>query len=530
MNKSRWWNVGFKSRIRGQRGATSLDYCINFMSSLSCAVKRYAIGGWLLALPILVSGQNAFSPGGNDYRIAGALPGDQTWPQASVNTNGGYLVWQDNAANANEMRIRFGRLNSGLIMSGGPFLVSTNVLNAGDQEKPQVALLNGGGAVVVWQGGKQGFKKIYARFLTASGSFTTNKDILVNTYTNEFQIDPAVATLADGSVVIVWSCYGQDGDLQGIFGQRFSATGAKLGSEFQINQYTLHNQRTPAVAALTNGNFVVVWVSELQRASASVDVYARIFNSSGVSVGNEFPVDTTTSNACANPSVAGSPQGGFAVVWGQNDNVMLTAGSVNGVTVSGVQTSRSPNGWDVFGRLFDANGTATTAPVRLNTYTYGDQYAPKVSAFGKNYLTVWISLGQDGSWEGIFGQFISSGGGLEGVEFQVNTTAVSRQINPSVATDGVSRFLVLWSSFVAGTSFDLFARSYDLISVQIVPTAQGLSLSWNTQPGCSYQVQISTNNFTWNNLGSQRAAGGFRDSVTVSAANGIAFYRVIRVQ
>ena len=499
----------------------------NFMSSLLRTLKRLALGGWLLAVSAVASGQNAFSPGGPDYAIAGALPGDQTFPQAAINTTGGYLVWQDNAVDGDGLGINAQRLNSGLLKSGAAFRV--NVQGVGDQEKPQVALLNGGGAVFVWQGGKFGFQKIYARFLAANGSFITG-DVLVNTYTNNFQINPAVVTLADGSVVVVWSGYGQDGDRQGIFGQRLSATGGKLGGEFQINQFTPNNQRTPAVAALANGNFVVVWVSELQRASASVDVYARIFNSSGVAVGNEFPVNTSASNLCANPAVAGSPQGGFAVVWSQNDNVTLTAGSRDGVQVSVVPTSRSPNSWDVFGRLFGANGTATIAPVRLNSWTYGDQYAPKISAFGRNYLAVWISLGQDSSWEGIFGQFLTSGGALEGVEFRINTTTVSRQINPAVATDGINRFLVLWSSFVAGTSFDLFARAYDLIRVEMASTAQGVQLSWNTQPGCVYQVQVSTNSTTWSNSGSPRAAGGYSDSVTVAASNNVAFFRVVRVQ
>ena len=490
-----------------------------------------AVLGWLLAVPVLVNGQNAFSPGGNDYLIAGALPGDQTFPQAAVNTNGGYLVWQDNSLSTNGLSIRAERLDGTLSQTGALFQV--NVQTAGDHEKPQVALLNGGGAVFVWQGGKYGFQKIYARFLGANGAFTTTTNIQVNTYTNSFQIGSVVATLTDGSVVVVWASDGEDGDLQGVYGQRLSATGAKLGGEFQINQYTPHNQRTPAVTALANGNFVVAWVSELQRTSASVDIYARIFGitSNAVSaVGNEFPVNTSVTNMCANPQVAASPQSGFAVVWSQNANTVLTAGSQYGVQVSPAQTSLSPDGWDVFGRLFNANGTAAGAPVRLNTYTYGDQYAPKISAFGKEYLTVWISLGQDGSWEGIFGQFLTSGGALEGVEFRVNTTTVSRQIQPSVASDGFNRFLVVWSSFGAGTSFDLWARSYDLIRLQIVSTPQGPSLSWNTQPRCVYQVQMTTDNVTWSNFGPARSAGGYSDAVTVNAANGMSYYRVVRVQ
>lgn len=501
------------------------------MSPLLRVARKVAGLGCLLAMPMLAAGQNAFSPGGNDYVIAGALAGDQTAPQVAVNATGGYLVWQDNSINTNGLRIRAQRLNSGLTQSQSPVLVSSvgNSAVAGDQEKPQVALLNGGGAVIVWQGGRFGFQKIYARFFAANGSFLTS-DILVNTYTNSFQISPGVATLVDGSVVVVWSSDGQDGDLQGIFGQRFSATGAKLGGEFQINQYAAKNQRTPAVTALANGNFAVAWVSELQRSTSSVDIYARIFNASGDAIGNAFAVNPSSTNICANPAVAGSPQGGFAVAWSQKDGTVLTAGSVSGVQIPATTASKSTKSWDVIGRLFNGNGTAATAPIGLNTQTYGDQFAPKISAFGNNYLAVWISLGQDQSSEGVFGQFLANNGALEGVEFRVNTTTVSRQIHPTIAADGLNRFLVLWSSFGAGSSFDLFARSYDLIRLEMVATPTQLTLTWNTQPSLIYRVQSSADNLTWTNLGAERTAVGYSDSITVSSGSGSAFYRVIRPQ
>src|SRR5262249_24423982 len=162
----------------------------------------------------------------------------------------------------------------------------------------------------------------------------------------------------------------------------FSAAGAKLGGEFQINQWIAENQRTPAVTALANTNFVVVWVSELQRGSSTVDIYARMFNNSGIAVGGEFPVNPSTTNICANPVVAGSPQGGFAVAWSQKDDQVLSAGSLDGVLVAPVQTSKSTNSWDVFGRVFNADGTAASESICLNTTRYGDQYGPRLCAMG----------------------------------------------------------------------------------------------------------------------------------------------------
>jgi hypothetical protein len=42
-------------------------------------------------------------------------------------------------------------------------------------------------------------------------------------------------------------------------------------------------------------------------------------------------------------------------------------------------------------------------------------------------------------------------------------------------------------------------------------------------------VQVSADHATWVNHGSSRVAGAYSDSLDVSAANGMAYYRVIRV-
>jgi hypothetical protein len=208
----------------------------------------------------------------------------------------------------------------------------------------------------------------------------------------------------------------------------------------------------------------------LQRSASSVDVYASIFDSSGTRLTPEFPVNTSTNSICANPSVAASPQGGFAVAWSYNNTPILTAGSQAGVTVTPAQTVPSTNGWDVFGRLFDANGAPTTAPFLLNQYTYGDQFAPRLATLGTNYMAVWTSLSQTNSlgqvdpWEGVYGQFFDGGGNLAVTnDLHVNTTTFGRQIQPTVAGDGASRFLVVWSSvvpIVGRFDFDLFGQIY----------------------------------------------------------------------
>jgi hypothetical protein len=420
----------------------------------------------------LASAQRAFVQQAAEFNAVGALPGDQVYPHISLKPSGGFIVWQDNITDGDGLGISARRIDSSFSGSLAAFRV--NEVGTKDQERPQVAALNNGGAVFVWQGGRQSFQNIYARFLSTTNTWLTG-DVLVNTFTNSHRIDPAVAALAGGNAVVVWSSFDQDGSMQGVYAQVFSPSGQRIGGETPINQTTAYNQRTPAVAGLSDGRFVVVWVSEQQRFTNSVDLYARFFSAGGTPAGNEFLVNTGT-NICANPSVAAASDGSFTIAWGQKDLVVRS------------------NSWDIFARRISSAGVGTVVR-RVNTTTYGDQYAPRISAAGTDYLVVWTSLGQDGSREGVFGQFLGGDGSPAGGEFLVNTTVVSQQIHPVVASDGVSRFMVAWTSFGGGAnSFDLFAQRYSTATQPLnalaaplvnVLSSNALAVSWPPLAGFS---------------------------------------------
>jgi hypothetical protein len=57
-------------------------------------------------------------------------------------------------------------------------------------------------------------------------------------------------------------------------------------------------------------------------------------------------------------------------------------------------------------------------------------------------------------------------------------------------------------------------------------TSPGMYLSWNTQPGLTYQLQVTTNFTSWSNLGSPRFAAGSSDSIYVGSGTA-GYYRVL---
>jgi hypothetical protein len=427
--------------------------------SLSLCVPKTVIGWALaLALPRLVWADFTFTftANGPEYAVAGAQPGDQVHPKAALSAVGGFLVWEDNAIDGYGSGIGASALDSNFGTVGRPFRV--NQIVAGDQALPQVALLPGGGAVFTWQGGAPSRQNIYARFLSPTNTWLSG-DVLVNTFAGNFKRQPALATLTNGNVVIVWGSFNQQGpeSLQDVYGQVLTSAGGKVRSEFLVNQFTPYNQRSPAMAALSTGGFVIVWVSEQQTRAVpqsldanfvypadsrpSVDVVARIFDSQGAALGNEFLVNTNV-NPCASPAVAAGPDGDFLVAWAEKSLDLQS------------------NSWDVYARTFSKDGAGGN--VRLvNTYTYGDQFAPQVASLGTTFLAVWTSLGQDGSWEGVYGQFLKQDGSPSGAEFRVNTATVGRQMHPAVVSDNAERFLALWTSFTGVTSgFDLYAQRF----------------------------------------------------------------------
>lgn len=438
----------------------------------------YLCWALFLAIPAVAFTQTSYYSASSptNYPIIGSLPGDQTYPDVAINAQGGYVVWQDNITDPVGEGISAMQLNSTLSGSGDVFQVNVTATN--DQKNARVSLLKNGGAAFVWQGGPDSKQHIYARFLNQSNIWLNKTNVLVSG-TNSFQIQPVIATLTNGNVIVVWTSFDQanSSSLDDIYGQMLSTNGTKIGASFLINQFTTYNQRTPTVAALDNGGFVVAWISEQERSSApnwgdneiaygtnsllglsmsSVDVYERLYTVSGnnttpSAASNEILVNQDN-NPCSGPDIAVASDGSYMVTW--------CANSLTNETSS----------WDVYERSFtNENG----GPVYMvNSYTYGDQYNPQISAISNQFLIVFTSLGQDGSREGVYGQFVNEGDSPAGSEFLVNTTTAGQQMQQAVASDGVAQFLTVWTSYTfTPNGFDLYAQKYVNAAIDLEPMA-----------------------------------------------------------
>ncbi|MBD0416869.1 calcium-binding protein [Oryzicola mucosus] len=241
-------------------------------------------------------------------------------PSVSGVTTGGYnLVWGDtfnDITDASGSAVYRQRYNASDGVLYPTLLVNTTT--AGNQVEPVVIGLYGGGSVIVWQGDANAFSDIYAQRFTSNFGVPTGGEVVVNTVNDGYQTAPAATALPDGGYVIVWQSASQSDVGWDIHGQRYNANGVRVGTEFRANATTTGNQHSVDVAELTDGGFVVVWVSDGQDGDGQ-GVYAQRYSASGAKVGSELLVAETTAGNQFNPAVAGLSGGRFIVTWTMPD-------------------------------------------------------------------------------------------------------------------------------------------------------------------------------------------------------------------
>lgn len=286
------------------------------------------------------------------------------------------------------------------------------------------------------------FPLLFILILTIHALVPT-KEFQVNTYTHAQQWYPDVAMDENGNFVVVWESEGQDGDMGGIFAQRFNSQGQRVKKEFRANTTTTSVQGSPAVAMDKAGNFVVVWESYGQDGDR-FGIFGQLYKKTGKKLKKEFQVNTTTKNHQLYPDVAMDANGNFVVTW--------------------TMVKKKKNMFDIFAQRFSRTGEPLGDEFQVNTYVDDNQHLSQVSMDRKgNFVIVWESINQDSDSGGVYAQLYSKTGKKKGDEFRVNTTYITFQGYPSVAMDIRGNFVVAWDCyfFNMGNDYDIVAKIYD---------------------------------------------------------------------
>jgi hypothetical protein len=329
-------------------------------------------------------------------------------------------------------------------------------------------------------------------------------EFLVNSNTSDWQIEPQVASSPDGSYVVVWASKNQDGDLYGIFGQRYGAEGPAQGPEFQVNSETDDHQERPAIAALAGGGFVVTYESWGLDGSGDA-IAAQVFGVDGSKTSNEIVVNQIVAGDQGNPAVTGIADGGFVVVWDGVDmdvdwngiygrkfsGAGEPAGDQFALNLETVGTQQLPtvatlaNGdlvaaWQsdgegdantyIMGAIYQDDGTVVAKESAWNTYVQGEQTNVILAARDSGFVALWQSDGQDNDGLGIVAARFDDTGVALGLPVLANTYVAGDQRGPAAATLAGGGYLQAWASKNQdGSDYGIVVRRADSEGVKGSP-------------------------------------------------------------
>ena len=245
---------------------------------------------------------------GTEFQVNVFTTSTQGSPSVAARADGGFaVVWTSLGQDGDGNGVFGRRYDPAGAPLGTEFQVNTDT--TGGQDTPHVASDGDGALVVTWEAGIN----IRAQRYAADG-LPAGTEFQVNTYTTSgFRSSPRAAWTADGGFTVVWQSSSQDGSGSSVHGQRYDASGATVGGEFQINSYTTSSQGDPVIVADGDDGFVVAWDGGTPGDVGGVAV--RKYDGSGTPVDAEFTVNTYTTHTQYLPSIASDGNGNFVVVW-----------------------------------------------------------------------------------------------------------------------------------------------------------------------------------------------------------------------
>lgn len=380
-------------------------------------------------------------PEDDEFRVNTYTTGMQMSAKTAMDSDGDFVItWTSRGQDdPTEYGIYAQRYNAQGIAQGAEFQVNT--YTAGRQNAPSIAMDDNGNFVIIWtssgQDGDMG--GVFGQRFNAAGQ-ALGSEFQINTHTTGNQYTPSVAMDSDGDFVVAWSAANPDDPSYGIYARRFDAAGAAKAGEIHVNTYTAGVQRFPAIAMDNDGDFVIAWQSDQD--GSSYGIYGQRFNANGVRQGSEFRVNTYTTNQQKSVAAAMDQDGDFVIAW--------QGGSQDG------------NGDGIFAQRYNASGIAQGNEFMVNTYTTGAQTTPSVAMNNDEFIISWTSTNQDGSDNGIYAQRYNDIGVAQGDEFRVNTYTTDSQYSASIAIENDNDFIIAWTSANQdGSGNGVFAQRYE---------------------------------------------------------------------
>jgi len=245
----------------------------------------------------------------------------------------------------------------------------------------------------------------------------------VNEFTAGSQDNSTVSSSEFDQYIIVWESYLQDGSKNGIYAKIYNDNNEILLEEFLVNNHVVNHQQNPFAKSVSD-NFVIVWESYHQDGSY-FGIYSKIVDKFGVTIKDEFLVNTYTDGSQKNASIA-IINNGFIVCWESNN--------------------QDGSGYGIYAQRFDVYGNFLGGEFQVNNNVLHDQYNVVITTSGEGFIAAWISDHPDNGLGGIFFKKYSTDLDIVISETQINNLSTVNVSGLSVVNFDNDRFVIAWES------------------------------------------------------------------------------------
>ncbi|MFN0194667.1 MAG: hypothetical protein ACKVP5_22275 [Aestuariivirga sp.] len=293
---------------------------------------------------------------------------------------------------------------------------------------------------------------------------------------------PSIAELTNGDIIAVWmdTKDSSDGD-ESIKAQLIAQDGAKIGAEFLITHsagFGLTENLAPegpvALAALTDGRFIVVW-QDVAGDGSSTSINAQVYTAAGEISGEEFIVNTTTAGEQMFPTVTALANGDAIVSWtdasGTTGNILSQVldlqtyvGDSSAETVYGGTLDDHLDGGGGADILYGEQGDDVFESVTMDDLNDGDVFdggAGTDTLDFDDYVLEWggppVLIGDNGTVTGVevinlHGPTV--GAGINSVDIAIplanNTSNDTLTVNGALALD------IIYADRISNTAVEVF--------------------------------------------------------------------------
>ncbi|MCE6958305.1 calcium-binding protein [Cereibacter sphaeroides] len=314
--------------------------------------------------------------------INSTLPGNQGMPRVTALANNRFVVaWTDMGADGDDLGsvVKAQIVDANGSKIGGEFLISPPSTQVGTTDgltfqMPVLSPRSDGGFVAVWERfNGAGWSAPHGQIFSATGARIGTEF----SFGAAESVHAEVSALSGGRIAVTWLDYSSVLNIE-LKGQIFSSTGSPLGGEFVIAEH-MGWALDETSCALSDGRFIVAW----QQSNLDVDPYwpsivkARIVNPDGSFAGGPFAICSVIGGDEGAARLAPLANGGFVATW-------------EGIYSTGPDTS----GHAIHARVFNSHGVGIGPEFTANTNTAWDQSQPCVASLADGrFVMTWKDSG-----------------------------------------------------------------------------------------------------------------------------------------